>query len=273
RDSAAVFVKQTFIDILLRRTVEEKISNYCHINCIRDLGNTNFKKNGRWGFIMIMGFTEIFSSLFALLNAIFASYCFRRHISPNLHKTTLRKLITAQYYICNIAFLSSALFHMRETALTRYADYFSAFLSIVIGLAFSVGRLVHHSAPHHLDKYTKYSMFTGFLFFIVHLYKMLFIEWDYAYNKYACGIMFACLCFCDLFLYFNIRDMRNSHNILFYIGALLVAGAAEMSDIAPYMLLFDSHAFWHLFMLVSSYFYYSFVIDHIEHFAEKLKQV
>lgn len=272
RSAASAFVKQTFIDILLRRTVDEKIDNYCHIDCIRRLQARNFKKNGRWGFVMVFGFTEICSSLLALANAVISICYFNRAIIPRLHKTPLRRLILMQYYICNIAFISSTVFHMRETTLTRYADYLSAYLSIVVGLICGLGRIIHYAAPDMLDRYVRYSTLVGALSFAIHLYRMVFIKWDYVYNKFVCGFMFACSCFCDLVLYFYIREMKDSENILYYIFGLVVAGLAEMSDISPVMFLFDSHALWHLCMAVSSIFYYHFISVHIDFFP-KIKKL
>lgn len=272
RDAASIFVKQTFFDILLRRTIEEKIDNYCHIDCIRRLRIQNFKKNGRWGFIMIFGFTEICSSFLAFANSMFTIYYFNKIIFPKIHRTPLRKLIHMQYYICNIAFISSTLFHMRETTFTRYADYLSAYLSIVVGLICGLGRVIHCVAPYMLDKYIHYSTLIGFLSFAIHLYRMVFIKWDYVYNKFICGFMFACSCLCDLGLYFYVREMESSKHILYYIAGLFVAGIAEVSDISPVLFLFDSHAFWHLCMTISSIFYYYFISGHIDFFS-KLKKL
>lgn len=267
-EAASLFVKQSVVDKLLNRSVNEKIANYCHLQCLKDLGIKNCKMNGRWGFKMIFGVTEIFSSSFAFISFIFTYILVNYTIMPKLHKSKLALLIKLQYYICNIAFLSSTIFHMRETTFTRYADYFSAILSIVIGFLCALGRLIQIVKPNYLSKYTKYSLIIAIIFYCLHVYKMILISWDYVYNKIICGILFAASCIIDYINYQYVKNSHYSHNILLYIGALFVAGIAEVSDISPVMYLFDSHALWHLGMAVSGLFYFKFISGFITEFSK-----
>lgn len=263
---AILTVKHSIIDILMRRPLREKIENHCHVKCIKKLGISNFKKNGRWGFRMVYGCTEICSSLFALLNSVYTIFYYNKYIKPKILHSRLRKLIEMQFYICNAAFLSSTLFHMRDTVFTRHADYLTAYMSIIIGFICALGRLIDYRAPAIIDKYIRYSLLVGALVFALHTYKMVFIKWDYVYNKCVCGSLFALMCICDLIVYHDLRHMKSSKHILNYIAALFVAGVSEVSDRSPIWYLFDTHAMWHLFMCVSSIFYYCFVSGHIDHF-------
>lgn len=259
-----VFVKQTFMDLLLGRSLQEKIDNYCHVECISTLGCRNFKKNGRWGFRHMFGCSELFSSLFAFLSFIMSVIFVNKLIKPKMRNMPLRPLILAQYYICNIAFISSTLFHMRETFLTRYADYLSAYLSIMIGFICSLGRAVHRMYPAHLYKFTRISLVLGTLSFAFHLYKMVFIRWDYFYNKIVCGSMFAICCLTDLGLWWREKDQPYLKNAVKYVAGLLLAGVIEICDLSPAFFLFDSHAMWHLLMATSSVFYYRYLAGYLD---------
>lgn len=268
--SALEKVKQTFMDRLIGRTIEEKINNHCHINCIKEMKAENFKRNGRWGFIPLFGFTEFFSSFFAFISFLANIYYFNRHIRPKIRNSPLRNTVMLQYYICNSAFISSTLFHMRETDFTRFADYFTAFLSILINLIAVIERFVHISFPGQLKLINKILMRGGFVFYVLHVYKMAFLEFDYVYNKVCCGFMFALLVLGDVGLYIKLRHHKHMKNILIYLAWLIVAGFTEILDISPLYFFLDSHAVWHLFMACSLPFYFAFLSGHIEiHEKEK----
>ena len=72
-------VKRNFIDLLVGRTLEEKLDNFCHITCIKSQNAKNYKRNGRWGFSYLLGFTEFFSSFFALISFFANIYYFNKH--------------------------------------------------------------------------------------------------------------------------------------------------------------------------------------------------
>ena len=266
REAASLFLKHTFMDMILGRSLEEKIENHCHVECVMLLGCKNFKRNGRWGFKMMFGISELFSSLFACLSLVSSIYCVNKHVFPQVKRAPHRTLLYAQYYICNFAFLSSMVFHMRETTLTRYADYFSAYLNIMIGFICALSRIVYRSYPKHITKYVRLSFALGAASFAFHAYKMAFVKWDYVYNKILCGFMFAMACLTDICLYFMERNKSYSQNILYYVAGLFLAGAIEVCDIPPFFYLFDSHATRHLLMTISSLFYYKFLAGHYSSF-------
>lgn len=82
-------VKISFIDRLLGSKLTEKIDNMCHVECLKKLMLKNIKRGGRWGFVPLFGFTEILSSLFALMSFFYeflllqvSSEGYIRQISP-----------------------------------------------------------------------------------------------------------------------------------------------------------------------------------------------
>ena len=58
--------------------------------------------------------------------------------------------------------------------------------------------------------------------------------------------------------------MAHAKMILYSIGSLILAGGIEVMDISPIFLLFDSHAMWHLLMLVATPFYMLFIANDID---------
>lgn len=271
RQYALKTVKINFIDRIIGRTVEEKLNNHCHLNCLKDLKIRNIKRNGRWGFKPLLGMTEAFSSMFALLSFILMVFGFNKKIKRKLHKTPLKKFYLLQYYIANSAFLSSFMFHIRETIFTRNADYFTAFASILVGLLVAVNRLVLLKKPKILKDFSDTTLKIAAFYFAFHVYKMTFYEFDYFYNKIACALMFFVSCVCNFTTFLYYKKHSHSKQILYSIACLLAAGGIEILDISPVFYLFDSHALWHLLMTVATPFYIEFVSKDIDQQSKKTK--
>jgi hypothetical protein len=208
--------------------------------------------------------TEFFSSIFALFSFLILIYKFYSKVNFKLNKTPLKKLYTIQFYTGCAAFISSFLFHFRETTFTRNSDYFSAFASILIGLLVAINRLVLLKKPKILIKFQKTTLKIGLFYFIFHIYKMGFFKFDYFYNKIACGLMFFTSCLCNFATFLSYRSHPHARNIVYSISCLLMAGGVEILDVSPFFYLFDSHALWHLFMLISTPLYFEFVAGDID---------
>lgn len=257
-------IKINFIDKLLGRSLIDKMENHCHVDCIRKLKIKNIKRRGRWAFIQILGFTEIFSSLIALISCFVNIYFFNKYISPKLKRSPIRHLYLIQHHICNAAFISSFLFHARETTFTRGADYFTAFASILMGLLVPLNRIVLLTAPSSSKKFSILSIRFALFYFIFHTSKMTYGEFDYVYNKITCGTIFLLSLIFNLIIFYQYRKMAHAKMILYSIGSLILAGGIEVMDISPIFLLFDSHAMWHLLMLVATPFYMLFIANDID---------
>ncbi|ELA41794.1 uncharacterized protein VICG_01146 [Vittaforma corneae ATCC 50505] len=270
RELAEKAIKVNFIDRLVGRTLNEKIDNYCHVDCLKSLRIRNIKRNGRWGFKPVLGMTEAFSSMFAFLSFLLMVSGFKRKIKHKLGTCPMSRLYYMQYYIANAAFLSSFLFHIRETLFTRYADYFTAFASILMGLLVSLNRIVLLKKPKVFKKFQETTIRISIAFFIMHVYKMAFHEFDYTYNKVSCGLLFFASCTCNFTTFLHYREFSHSRQIVYSIGCLLTAGGIEILDISPLFYLFDSHALWHLLMATATPFYLEFISKDID-FQPKMK--
>lgn len=272
KEAAKEVIKLTFFDKIIGRTLEEKIINYCHLDCVKNFEKVNFKQNGRWAFKMIFGFAEICSSFFAFMSMYCCIYFYNKLIIPKIYKTPIKNILKLQYYFCIAAFISSIMFHMRETTITRNLDYLCAFLSLNMGLIAALARVINSHCPSVLKNFYKISIFFVSISFFLHSYKMLFIHWDYVYNKIICGIIFTLACFLDLFIYFKNKNTFFSKYIILYISGLLLAGAIEICDISPVYHIFDSHACWHLLMSISGIFYYEYLSEFILYYSN-IKEV
>lgn len=265
-------VKVNFLDKVLGRTLEEKVTNICHLGCLKRLNIKNIKKNGRWGFKPVLGMTEMFSSMLALFSLYLMVSGYNRKLKTKLHKSQMEVWYYIQYYVANAAFVSSFMFHARETWFTRYADYFTAFASILAGLLVALNRLVLLKKP---SIFKQFSLITGKIaicYFVFHVYKMSAHEFDYVYNKIACGTMFFTYCFCFFLIFLDYKEHAHSKQIVYSIICLLAAGGVEVLDIAPVLYLFDSHALWHLLMAISAPFYIEFLSHDIDCQCIKMKK-
>lgn len=252
-------IKINFIDRIVGRTLDEKLSCHCHVDCLKNLKLKNIKRNGRWGFKPIFGMTEGFSSIFSLLCFFIMLHGFRTKIRHKVSKSPMYLLYYIQYYVANTAFLSSFMFHIRETAFTRYADYFAAIASILVGFLVSFNRLILLTSPKSFKKVSHTTLKLGLYFFIMHVYKMGFFEFDYVYNKIICALIFFSSCICNFTIFLHYKKFRHSRQIVYSVGCLLAAGGIEILDISPFFYIFDSHAVWHLLMTIATPFYIEFV--------------
>lgn len=250
-------IKTNFLDTLLQRSKGHKIGFFCHFACLKTLNLKNAKRNGRWGFQPLLGMNEFFSSIFSLATLFVNIYSFNKHIRPKLKGDHISNLYLIQYYITNIAFISSFLFHMHENTLTRHLDYFFAFLVLVYALFISLVRILRiFFTVGPVILFQIQSLFT--IFYSYHVYRMLSIEFDYAYNKVICIFIVSGIFINHLIIYLRYRHQPHAKNILFFTALFFIAGFIEIQDIPPYAYLVDSHAMWHLISCLSTPFYSSF---------------
>lgn len=248
------FIRINLIDVLLQRTLENKVSFFCHFACLKTLKLNNVKNKGRWGFRPLLGANEFFSSLFSLINLLVNVISYKTHLQPRLTNDHISYIYIGQYYITNLAFISSFLFHIHENTLTRYCDYFFAFLVLKYALFTSLVRVIRIFTNVTSAKLTKIgSIFI--LYYSYHVYRMLNIEFDYVYNKLACTIVITFIFINHFIIYFKYRNLPHSKNILFFTFLFFLAGSIEIQDIPPYAYLVDSHAMWHLISCLSTPFY------------------
>ncbi|KAF9764340.1 Post-GPI attachment to proteins factor 3 [Nosema granulosis] len=247
-------ITTNLLDTLLQRSKENKLGFLCHFVCLKTLNLRNVKRNGRWGFRPLLGMNEFFSSTFSLINLFVNIYSYHKTLRPRLGNDHISNMYVIQHYISNFAFISSFLFHVHENTVTRYLDYFFAFLVLTYALYVSFVRVIRifMYVGRGFNNNLK-SLFVAF--YSYHVYRMLNIEFDYAYNKLACILIVTFIFINHFIIYVRYRNMPHSKNILFFTLLFFIAGMIEIQDIPPYAYLVDSHAMWHLISCLSTPFY------------------
>lgn len=265
-------MRRGLIDVIFGRSLSEKAITHCHVELIKMMRINNFKRDGRWAFYPILGIYEFFSTLFSFTSLLSNVCSYNRLVFPRLSKSPIRRLLLIQYFLCNLAMFGSVLLHTHETTFTRNADYFAAFLSIVIGLIVVINRFVFYTFPNILRVVEVSTLFFGTLFSIFHIYTMAFVDFNYVYNKTVCAGLLFTSCLFDICLLLINRGQPYTIWIFYYISCIILGGCVELMDISPLGFLLDSHAIWHLLMTLSSPFFSKFVSGDIEMMAAVLER-
>ncbi|KAM0671396.1 putative Per1-like membrane protein [Ordospora colligata] len=257
-EESKTLIKIQSIDRIFRRTSDHKLGSICHLTCLKATGSGNIKRNGRWGFQPVLGMTEFFSVLFSFANLVTNIVCFNKVLKKHLRMSRFGRLYYIQYYICNLAFISSTLFHIHENTLTRNCDYFFAFLTILFGFYMALVRAISIASPA-FEISTRRPLQIAFTsFYSYHVYRMSNIEFDYVYNKISCIIIIGLTLASHMAIFTKYRKHAHAKHILLFTFFFFLAGAIEIQDIPPYAYLIDSHAIWHLVSCVSTPFYVLF---------------
>ncbi|ORD94417.1 PER1 [Enterospora canceri] len=263
-------IKLNFVDRILNRTKLDKAVLLCNYNCIKQLKYNNCKYNGRWIFMSLLGFTELLSSGCALLKFIINLSYYKKLVRIS-RGSPLRVDYLIHYGAMSLAFISSFLFHLHETVLTRNMDYFTAVFTIAMSalvttqrnilILISINKKNRQSGTelpkcYYVLKQTVRIIFvTGYVY---HVYRMLYIDFNYKYNMVVCGIL---LCLIQLNYLITTVYYKNKHikdKIVTLTNLIIISGVFELSDFPPLFYLMDSHFLWHAGLLLSIKPFYKF---------------
>ncbi|EDQ31031.1 receptor protein-tyrosine kinase ERBB-2 precursor [Enterocytozoon bieneusi H348] len=253
------YQKLTPLDKLLGRTKLDKAHLYCNLDCLRKLSYYNCKFKGRWVFKYFLGCTEFMSSLCALIKLIInLSYIYK--VKKYSKNSPLKREYWLHYIIMNLAFMSSFLFHLHENIVTRNMDYFTAVGSILANTLVSTQRniLIYFPELYYILNYIVFTLFVGI--FILYLYKMLIIDFNYHHNKIFCVILVLLLQINYILttMYYKNKTLRKK--VIMLTNLSILSGLFELSDIPPILYFIDSHFLWHLGLLLSISPFYKFTI-------------
>ncbi len=176
--------KINFIDNLFGRTYDDKVSILCLHQClVQSNKDTNYfpvnlRLNRRWGFNIILGFNEFFSSMFSLVGLISNYILYNIKIKANLKYSPIQRNVIIYYYAVNAAFISSFMYHFHENIFTRNIDYFTANFAVVI---FAIGAVNRVCILFNTTYGLNFLLFTPILIF--HMYYMAVIDFNYHYNQ------------------------------------------------------------------------------------------
>lgn len=248
----------SIIDKILLRSRETKLSNYCHYQCSLNNNINYIKINGRYPFREILYCTEFFASIFSIFNLLVHFYFFNRKIAKQLKFNKLGQLYKIQYQIFCMCWISSALFHINDILITRYMDYFFAFLFLIFALYLNIYRtilLLNIKNTFLMDR-LKYSLI---FYYIFHVFYMILIDFNYDYSKTSCAVLFVVNNILWFIQYVKSRQYPHAKYILIYSILLIIGALIEIYDLPPLFYLIDSHAIWHLITALIAPFYYFYL--------------
>ena len=197
---------------------------------------------GKWPFRRVYICQEILSSAYSLLNGLpyilfSLTHTFRTH-TPFIYRVfTL---------IVSLMWISSTIFHCRDTPLTMYLDYFTAFGGVVANCATGL----HQSILVRFDSRTRMGVI-GLLFvlWVFHSMYLTLINFDFEWNM-TLAVAIALLGGV-FWVVFYARNRRKKPHAWMVVPAtwglfpLLVA--FELNDFPPGPNgLADAHSYWHL---------------------------
>eukprot|EP00878_Enallax_costatus_P019990 GHUV01021111.1.p1 GENE.GHUV01021111.1~~GHUV01021111.1.p1 ORF type:complete len:370 (+),score=93.09 GHUV01021111.1:245-1354(+) len=237
-----------------------------------------YKYFGKWPFVRILGAQEIASVVFSLANMlahIHNMQLYWQHLKGircsskvNGNAGGFSKAAAASaagqysyqwlwivYSVVNVnAWLWSSVFHCRDTRITERFDYFSADLTVAVGLAVAVARILQLHSVLHIVLLT---FFVG-SGLAQHVHYMAFVKFDYGYNMKVCiavGLLTACA-----WLTWVTAVQHPGRRILYqFMGLVHAAMLLEVLDFPPLLWLFDAHALWHAATVPLTYLWYKFV--------------
>ncbi|KIK69963.1 hypothetical protein GYMLUDRAFT_150557 [Collybiopsis luxurians FD-317 M1] len=240
---------------------------------------------GKWPFWRFAGIQEPASVAFSLLN-LWAHVKGAQKLQLALHDShPMKKFYMGWSLVSMNTWIWSSVFHTRDTPLTERLDYFSAALTILTALYFTVVRLFHLYAASHPNSLTSHRSGNAklrlwsaacILVFLAHVsYLALLERFDYTYNVIfnltiglAHNFLWTCYSFpssLPILRRFPGRSKvyrpRFAYKPALLVPLMTAAMALELFDFAPWMLVIDAHSLWHFFTAPIALMWYSFLIQ------------
>lgn len=259
------------IDRLLGWSLGELEENRAFIRGCIARGDVRSKQNGKYAFIRVLHMQEPVSVLFSLLSFV-SSVEYLWHVRRTLlpgNKAGQRLgaygcIVRGNIAINAVCWLFSALFHVRDCWTTQCMDY-----TMTVGGILS---LLHLSFVRVFARRKSGRTMAGIavpfaLFFTIHSYYLVFVNFDFAYNSAACGVL-ALLCYVQWFLWLrSIRGRMHGRLLVVFCFGLGVCLFFHLLDFGPLLFVLDSHALWHVMHFVFSRALYGFVVEDLRALA------
>ncbi|KCZ82428.1 hypothetical protein H312_00086 [Anncaliia algerae PRA339] len=261
--------KLNIFDRFVLRSLNQKVIQKCVYHCCSIKGINKFKYEGRYPFKPILGCTEFLSALFSFLNLITNSYGYFKYLRNVTNNHPLAIYYKLTYLVNVLTWVSSTLFHINDTFVTRNLDYFFALLNLLFVFYSSFLRVLYSIKGKTALIYKNHIFMLILSLYFMHIYYMTFVNFDYNFHKLICGLLIVCTLSIYSFLIFK---YSKTYHMKYLIIFSLVIGAScliEVSDFPPFFYLFDSHALFHLVTGIFAPFYYLFLKEDLI-YLEKL---
>jgi hypothetical protein len=275
----------------------------CKYHCMHSIADHGLESGqrvqqyyGKWPFYRLAGMQEPASVIFSLANLVLHAWGLSevRHEIPDGHP--MKSFYVRWAHISCNAWVWSSVFHTRgmwpllhpsiaaltlhptDTPLTEKLDYYSAGLTILYSLYFSVVRLFHLYAtparPRPQLAFRAWSLVCIVAYAAHVAYLSLSARFDYSYNiaaNVALGmahnvlwLAFALPVSMSLFRRFAARDRTYrpwyAGRAASAVALTTAATCLELFDFPPWRRIVDAHALWHLATAPLAVLWYDFLI-------------
>ncbi|QPG73875.1 hypothetical protein FOA43_001190 [Brettanomyces nanus] len=243
--------------------------------------------HGKWPFIRAFGMQELFSTLFSIGNFFPHYWGFEtmwRHYQKEMgmHGDVEAAHAYWAYLIVGLvascAWVSSALFHLKDTWTREQLDYYFAGMTVVSAL-YAVGMRYFHL---YLTKNDSKRIIFGAVVILIYLGHVtrLVCDWSYTYNMRAnvtLGLLEDVLWVAHALTTFReqrvskslLKDLKNPKVNWTLIPIVLVISVSmgmtfELFDFPPMFDLLDAHAMWHLCTIWPAIYWYPYMVRDVE---------
>ncbi|KAJ2401785.1 hypothetical protein GGI23_001166 [Coemansia sp. RSA 2559] len=215
--------------------------------------------HGKWPFVRIVGIQEPASVVFSVLNGAMhvREWASVRKRVPESH--AMRKWLSVFVVLGTWTWFCSAVFHVRDFALTERLDYFSAGLNVLY--IFFLGSVRALRLATWAD--TRWLAVACAVPYVLHVSYLSFVHFDYGYNMMANAIV-GLLC---NFVWFVVtyQAYRNGQPFWWKPAVLILltdaAFALEAFDFPPLFDTFDAHSLWHAATIPIVAHWYDYLIN------------
>ncbi|KAF9407439.1 hypothetical protein BGZ94_002697, partial [Podila epigama] len=200
--------------------------------------------HGKWPFVRFAGMQEPASVLFSVLNGYmhFRGWAMIRRTVPKTY--SMRSLYLGYGLVGMNTWLWSAVYHSRDWPSTEKLDYFSAGISVMYGLFYSVIRVFRMERIQSRAAWATICLVP----LLLHIGYLGFVNFDYGYNMIATATVGTLHNL--VWVGWSVRNWRRrrSYASMPALWALMItlAMSLELLDFAPLAGLVDAHALWHL---------------------------
>lgn len=259
--SSPIIIPHTKLDRIFGRTIKHKHICKCLYETININKLGNFKYNGRYVFLSLMGCYEFFSVLFSLFTVILCIWKYIKYMKVINRAIIINYKLKKQiliyrnlYFILTfLTSLSSVFLHIHENLWTTRWDYLCAMLSIIFttNLFLEKTKILLHHSNYRYNLFKKLST----LIFSIVLYDQYYSNnFDAVFNKIISGGFMIILLF-NFFIHLRIR--RSTPLIKYHLSLmtlfLILSLFFEVIDMPPFFYLIDSHAMWHFCLFLCSH--------------------